>query len=68
VCEQSIRDRAGKVWTGRLVDHLGNNLAEIDVDGVRHIGRKVNLAAARTAFIDFTDQLAPYLGGKDGRR
>lgn len=41
MCDQSIRDRAGKVWTGRLTDHLGNGLAEIDVDGKRHVGRKV---------------------------
>jgi hypothetical protein len=43
VCEQSIRDRAGKVWTGRLTDHLGNGLAEIDVNGKRHVGRKITL-------------------------
>lgn len=58
MCEQSIRDRAGKVWTGRLTDHLGNGLAEIDVDGKRHIGVKVQAPADDTIsgqrFVDLT--------------
>lgn len=41
MCEQSIADRTGRVWTGRLVDHLGGGLVEIDSDGYRRVGRKV---------------------------
>lgn len=45
MCRQSIRDRDGRVWTGRLVDHLGLGLVGIDCDGRRHVGRKITLAA-----------------------
>lgn len=41
MCQQTVIDRTGQARTGRLVDHLGNGLAEVDVDGKRYVGRKV---------------------------
>jgi len=41
VCTQSIVDRHGRVWTGRLVDHLGGGRAEVVCDGKRYVGTKI---------------------------
>jgi hypothetical protein len=46
VCQQTIILSNGNALTGRLVEHLGNGRAGVDVDGKRFTGTKVELVRA----------------------
>lgn len=38
---QTIRTRTGHVVTGRIIDHRGSGVVEVETEGKRYVGTKV---------------------------